>query len=781
VEKLPQDNPASANVSQDNVNTTQAASTNFVDNGTVIETNTRSIDTKVYGPAPYDSNEIADFLAKPVRVNGGELLTSDTVNQVKFTTSISSLLNSNQIWYRKIAGYNLIRATCNVKLVVNANPFQQGRLILNFIPGWRHLNTGEQAAYNVNLGQVTTSPNIELDMQDTSVEFSIPYISPFSYFDRIQDLYDWGTIWLRIISPLQTGSSGSTSCEYAIFVHWTDVELAAPIFGPEMNASGSRKTVAKLLHSREANKANSKGFIESASDKVMGVANLLSGYGVPGASLVSAAADAAGSIASIFGWSKPVNSEIPKYVIAHPMRGTNIYDSSNNADSMGMSNSPLVPPNFQLFGSTMDEMSWDFLKAVPAYLTSFNFSTSNVYNDLLYSLGTAPGTMLQAGTKTVLTSTVTYGTGSPAFWLAQLFGKYRGGIKVTFKFVKTAYHSGRIAITYVPNSSAGVSFDQSVYVLREIVDLRTSSEISLVLPYVRAENYLPINTASGLLQVRVLNELRTPETASQDIKCLVYVSGAPDFELACPTPRAGIRHFTPEMDSSVPKNMVEKGIGDSVIQIASMDHNTLSIGDPFVSIKQLLNCSRRVYSGSGTVSSQTGVVAPFALAVSRYTTSGTAFADPDSLNLDYLALLSNGYSFFRGGIRITRTFNAGTVGGYVGVLPLTSSFAQSSLAASSISTTTVGTGVSTVYTLNQINIYTERALDINVPFWNNTPISYVRYQSTTSAYPTDVSYPDSRLFYSLTNATTEIYRSGMDDYCLGYFRGFMPIVLGVVP
>lgn len=778
-EELPVDNPAANSISQGDINTTQAASTNFVDNAAVVDAQTRPVKDKLYGPTPYDSNAIADFLAKPVRIAGGELLTTDTTNLVKYTTSISNLLNAYQIWYRKIAGYNLIRATFNVKIVINANPFQQGRVVLNFIPGWRHLDSFEQGAFNLTLGQVTTSPNVELDIQSTSAEFSIPYISPYSYFDRTENVYDWGTIWLRVMEPLATGSGGATSCEYAIFGHWTDVELAGPIFGPEMSSQGPRKTVKKVL-SRESTKSSAKGWVESAADKAYRLGGILEEFGVPGSSLFSAAADAVGAVANIFGWSKPLNLSMPMYTVNNPVRGLNVYDTANNAESFGLSIAPLVEPSTAVFGAAKDEMNFEYLKAIPAYTDRFVFSTSNVYGDLLYSKQIAPRDLLVSSTKTVGTATLQYRTGAPAFWMSHHFSKYRGGVKMTIKFVKTQYHSGRISISFLPIPSGSVTFDESVYVLREIVDLRVSSEITLVLPWIKPQNYLDPSRAMGVLQIRVLNELRAPETASQSIASLVYFSGADDFELACPT-ASSTRVFTPQMDNSAPTTLVHKGIGDSEVGKIDYHENILSVSDPFISLKQLFNCSRRIWSASANLTNQSGVIAPFGLGLSRFTVDTGQYTEPNSFILDYLQLFSHGFAFFRGGVRITRTFNAGTVGGIAGVYSIPGTTVADTLAGAGVSVGTSANLIGTRYNYNTLAVSTTRGLDANIPFWNTTPISYVRYSALGSTdYPALDYYPDMRLYFSLTNATTEVFRSGMDDYAVGYFRGFMPLAINLV-
>lgn len=779
VAKLSTEAPASSQAQNSDLNTTTAASTSFLDHSVVHHNEARPMRERLIGPSPYDSNTISDFLAKPVRVANGNLSFTDTVNTVKFTSSIAALLNANSVWKLKIAGYNLIRATCNIKVVVNATPFQQGRVLLNFIPMYSSLTAGEQAALNVGFGQITTSPNVELDIQETSCEMSIPYISPYTYYDRREGQVDWGTFWFRVLYPLQAGSAGTGVCDYSIFVHWTDVELAAPRFGPEMAKPAPRRTVKKVLH-RESDNASSSGWISSAASKISDLSSTIAGFGVPGAAIISSAASAASTIANLFGWSKPINTTVPHQVISNPLRGINVYDNANNAESFGFGISPVLEPSYAMFGAQVDEMSWEYLKSIPAYLATFKFKNSDVIDAQIYELQLLPKNLLQTFTKTVGANTCTYGVGSPAFWLANLFDKYRGGIDVTFKFVKTPFATGRLVITYVPDSSLGVTFDQSVYVLREIIDLQSTSEITLTLPYIKGQNYLPTETSMGVLRVHVLNEYKAPDAAPTEAGVLVYVSGAKDFELAT---LSGVqtRVFTPEMDMTNAPTSVNKGIGDSVQQDIDYKENLLSINDPFVSLKQLFACSRRVFSIDTSIfTSANYVCSPFANGLSRYTTAGINFQESSAFTMDFIQMLSHGYAFFRGGVRITRS-STGPASGIYGAIVSSSASIAGGLGTYGIAIGNTASDWTKQYLLNELEIIPDRGIDANVPFWNSTPIAPVRYITNVSAvYPGTEIYPPLRLYVGeAAGISGRIYRSGMDDYAVGYFRGFMPLVVSL--
>jgi hypothetical protein len=96
--------------------------------------------------------------------------------------------------------------------------------------------------------------------------------------------------------------------------------------------------------------------------------------------------------------------------------------------------------------------------------------------------------------------------------LAEKFFCYRGGIKLIFKPVKTAFHAGRIQMVFTPLSTGVPVVSDTVqdsYAMRHIVDIDTSDNLELVLPYMMPSRYISIDEDLGTLEVRVRSRPRT--------------------------------------------------------------------------------------------------------------------------------------------------------------------------------------------------------------------------------------------------------------------------------
>lgn len=814
--------PSESVRSSDLMHVNGPSSTTFQDDGAAVMSATRStIGLGDLGPIPFDRNEIADFMAKPVLVANGTMSTTDSSNTTLFTGSIANMLFSQQIWYRKLAGYNLVRATAHVKVVVNANPFQQGRMILTFIPCYEHLNSTEKAARNVTLAQITTQPNMELDIADSTMEMAIPYVTPTYYYNRTLGIYDWGSIFLKVLSPLKTGSGGQLASTYSVFLYFTDVELAAPRYGPESSKTITKKKVRNygILQKEEETQART-GVVSTTLSAISNFADkakdlpLVGGY----AGILSGVASTASDVASFFGWSKPLNVQDLQPMVQRPFKFLHHSTGSSDSTVLGLSNAVTVEPVADFAGSKVDEMSISFLKAIPAYVGSHSWSVSNVHGDLLINQEISPVLLLDSSTKFVAGRLTSYRTGVPMFMLAQLFDLYRGGIELTLKFVKTDFHNGRLSISFTPNSDI-LTFAQSVYVLREIIDLRTAKEITFKIPYLPGRNYLSTgfgqtistggnsDTKLGTLAVRVLDPLRAPETVSQTLEILMYAKPAEDFELAVPigskalpfSPEAALemkpfsrkrRHwvvsdYSPEsgLSSVVNTTLQSKALGDSSIPEMSLDYNRVSIGDPITSIKQMLTASRRVYMtvspGSSTLN-----VNPSGCVLSSVDGGTGQIAGPgSSLWGDYINFLTTAYAFCRGGYRFT---NAAVVTSNTRayLLPETTDTVA-------IDSTLPATVDSSTYSLIDVDIHcgpiaayrtsNTCGVDFSSPHYGRTHIRLNRFQSGANPFirPAGAQLPDSyayRIGMSGMNAVDKYWtRSGTDDFCVGYFIGFMPM------
>lgn len=765
---------------------------------TTFHENATTVNNEVRDVMPYsetlaqlvDNNDVTDFLGRPQIVATGDWTTSDVANSILSSNSVATLLESTQIWYRKIAGYRMIRGKAHLRLAINANPFQQGRLLLHFLPCARDFPANSLiAAKNYNLCQKTQQPSIELDAQETSCELTVPYVAPTMFYDRVNQEFDWGTYYVSVLSPLQVGASGQNNVEWTLFMFFTEVELSGPIFGPESSSANAR------LQS-EKKKIVRTGEISSLLDKVSRASNIFDDVPVIG-SVAKTLATYTGKFSdalSIFGWSKPNSDQTASIMTLNPTRNFMNCDGENYGDVFALNHSGSLPICSGFAGTDVDEMSFAYLKKIKAYFTAFTWTNSAVRDVSLYQLKVGPKNIFQQGTIVSGPVTRVIRSAPPFAWLSRMFRYYRGGIKLTFKLIKTPFHSGRLLITF-STRDATLTNSQSTYVLREIVDVRSTNEFTMVIPYIRATNYIETDTSDfdgdeystlGTVTVRVLNELRNPETVAGSVEVLVYASAADDYELAYPQNYPQIT-YTPQSNINGDFKMEDKPIGNSSHESSDIVNNNMTIADPFTSIKQLTNTYRKLFINAGTPSGTSFSIYPFGM------NTHVGYANTSSFSNmlgDYISELSQGFVLSRGSVRIALPKGSGD---YIVssslvnynrkvTTPLYTSTAEAYLNSFAPSMgALIGNAAFGRMAFSRNNQW---GYEVTVPHFGQTPS---RLNYIGDAIPDQVDVNSCNLHIQYTppagvlpdqfRPPADIYRSGGDDFCLGYFIGFSPYLV----
>lgn len=752
----------------------------FMDNGLASNAQTTTPQT------------IKSFLAKPFPVQQGVLSSSDNSSTFSAFDPIAGVL-SNPIYKNKIDGHLAFRATTLVRLQVNAERFQQGRYILAFLP----FNTSTYTAgsffqkmHTVSKTTVTQLPHIEIDLAcDTEAVLEIPYVSPASHYSILDSRFSVGTVFLYPYIPLTTGSSGSTSCEYTIWVSYKDVDLA----GPTVHQSNFQFQMAKSQSTRrgalateiEAGSAGA-GPITNTLYQVSRAADVLSEIPLISAftGTVSWASDIFARAASVFGWSNPIDlSHVGRMV-------QTIFPFANNADAVDESmpislfSKNLVEPYSGFAGTDIDEMSIDFVKTIPAYIDTFNFTTSSTANSILYSKSLSPGIMYNTGNDGVNN----YYVHTPVSFTANLFQYYRGSIKLTFKCAKTEFHSGRLLLAYAPytvTAPSAPSLADTTYLHREIIDLRMGNEFSFVLPYASVVPYRDVESpfaAYGTCWLYVLNELVAPATVSSTVTFVVEVSAASDMEFAYPRPHT-MENYAPaviqsnfvfQMDSSMPNScsIIDKNVGSSSLQDDGLSSSRLCVGEKIMSFLSLLKKSD-TYSIASPINTNSLYLAPFASTVVTSTSTGDSG--------DNYSLFSALYGLSRGGVRIripmdpALNFNNNVTTYlfsnpyFVGNSPI---FAGTTLY-----------GFVTAHALKILQSVNFRSgAEVQVPQYLNFP---VRVNTSATSYGAS-NYPFSLptsvrnfLYFSVSGASpgfsqSTFERQASDDFQFGYFISTVP-------
>lgn len=758
---------------------------------------------------PIRDQAISDFLSKPVMLNQTEWTTSMIANtQITDHLTGSALATTGpEVWAEKIKGFGLIRGTAVYRVLINPTPFQQGRLLLAFVPG---SSANETAPTRLLCrGTATQLPSVQLDCRDGAAELRVPYISPTDWMSTFDALFGHGLFSLRVMSPLATGASGETTVSVTTFLHFEDIELAAPMF-PQSGLASSGKSARKIKN-RPSGKAISKdeaskmvsqpisqslSLVSKAADTLSGIP-VISQFAGPVAWFTRAASQAA----SAFGWSKPeldaAHSIVTKRVVPFMPNAT----GASSAISMSMLHDSAIHLMDDFAGTEHDEMSFSYIKSRESYITSFSMTIDNAPNTTLFSFAVAPSAC-QETFSIVHTTTNTYAAYAPFAFLSRYFTFWRGTVRLKFVFIKTDFHSGRLLITFTPNvtnSPVYPNISESSYSLREIVDIRGRSEITLDLPFLQEAKWIGQSSASGYLRVSVLNELKAPETCATGINVLVFASAGEDFEYAAVDRSSDLDNnavFFPQMDESA-LPLVSEVIGGYTKPNQSMEPTTLTIGEQFTSVRLLLSryCpllgNALITNGAGNISS----IYPWQMQLCGTKTTDNTVIYP-TYGFDPLSEISSGYALFRGSIKMLLHNVNGTQ-------PISAVVTSQDVNSGTFST--VNTTANTVFgafqlystrNWNDVISYGPVAVsdsyngmhEFKIPYYCKTHSSWVAnratrlgsntYSSTPAA--TWLDKPVTMLQYvseGTANAQTHFYRSIGEDFQLGYFVGFAPVRL----
>ncbi|UXD79992.1 putative capsid protein [Linepithema humile picorna-like virus 2] len=450
----------------------------------------------------------------------------------------------------KLDGFTSFKATCVLKLQINAQPFQAGRLLMAAAPMPQLLGNRKNFIFS-NVSNAQNVNHVQMDIaKQTEVELRIPFYSPFNSFDLIRGIYDWAEVQILVYSPLNAIDTKCMQC--LLWAHFEDVEMGSPTSGKV----ATQQSNPELLRKKE-----SKGIATGTLAK-LGTTALNKGL-----ELLRPATRIGDYAGELLGWTKPILSKPSMIVMSRTTESFQNVDGVDQSLVLGLSAGNAVDSYKTLMGTKADETSFDYLKRVPQFIAAFRYSSKsdvcgNGEANRLWDCAVSPSTYVPAcyycrpagdGSKGYLEvyplkwkqpTTLNYITAPFVYWT--------GSMVYTFRFVKTDYHSGRVEISYHPFVTS-VDESRMEYVYKTIIDLRENAEVSITVPFIspqpwkRVSTYLdPVNTkppdpgrtpdvVPGILYVRALTPLLCANTIiASDIEVLVEARAGDDFEVQCP-------------------------------------------------------------------------------------------------------------------------------------------------------------------------------------------------------------------------------------------------------
>jgi len=744
--------------------------------------------------------DIKEFLMKPLVVQSGNLTLTDTSTTFALLEVLSCHANTT-VALCKVNGFLGLKATHVFRLQINANRFQQGRYIMFWLPFGGGGNSGgtatsERTLRRTNLTAITQLPHVEIDINtNTEAILEVPYVSVFPYWSLKASTgfnHCLGWVGLCPYIPVAT-NGGSTTVPYTIYSHLKDVDLVAPTV-PQMSFKRVQSTtqqIGRVLSGDptevEQNQLSSGGPISGAmnnvkkiADSAMAIFPSLSAIAAP----VSWFANIAGGIASVFGWSNPIElSEVTRCV-------QTIQPWANNCDmpdaSMPISlfarNHVEILPGFA--GNDIDEMAIDYVKMIPAYYQDFIQTTGNASGALLIGL---PFNLSDFYTSFVDTGPHTIFVNTPVGFVAKLFQLWRGSIVFRFKIVKTEFHSGRIEVVFYPQEPSGAngtapgtsSATDRAFLHREIIDLREGNEFELQIPYTSIVPWRQLQDTIGYIQVYVVNPLIAPATVPNSIRYIVEVSGGEDLMFAVPRKHSmqPIVVTAPQMGKVFRKTangIVSDTIGNSSLKNHSYLEARATIGEQVLSLSQLLKHQDKWFTATTSGGFPNIACDPFSIAFA-YNNAGTIVNPPTGELSDNFALIASCYCFNRGGMRI-RTAPAASLTATMAPVITSMAYSINGTADYTGFGTTTTPDTSKTLLLYQNEVYRGGA-EIQVPQYSqvHSRIAYaMRYYSdgtVAKIHPTISNVGPTLNITTETVGQVYVNRQVSDDFQMGFWLG----------
>jgi hypothetical protein len=787
------------------------ATTQFVSDSNVVSaTKSMAVDIDpsfINSSTDLLSQDIKDFLSKPVILASGNFTTTDTYSTFPEFISPNDILGANNsMMADKLKGYYGFRATTVLRLVVNATRFQQCRYNVQFVPTGGAVtgatgNSRERVkAVTSTLVQRIQLPHVELDLGcDTEAVLKYKFNSAFGFFPMTSftsatSAFAFGIFKIYPYSALQA-VVGSTTCGYTLWGSFEDIELISAA----VPQSGRFVTNVRRKNETDVEQQSSgMGPVSSALMRVKGAADvftrvpLLSSY----ASMTSWYSEILAGAASAFGWSKPVNLEYSGRVTQNYLPYAANADGPDESFPLSYSYKNQVGKAQGFSGTDIDEMDFSFLCTIPVYNSKTNWAATDTSGTQLLNIPVRPLGLLVTRTVTA----VGISDVGPYQLIANLFEQWRGSMVYKFKLVKTEFHSGRLAVSFSPvdpatNTAIIPTLAQTAFLHRQVVDIRECNEFTFVVPFISTSPYKLSTQIIGSLLVHVIDPLVAPDTVTQSVGIILEHCMGADAEFAVPKKNNISYAFGINPQSNDPFSNSETNvcanyrgnIGSSLVPPDECSNSLFCVGERISSLRTLFKLPCPFVNASGEVAALYLNVIPYNLPIAFITTT-PSWSNPRWIP-DMYTLVSTLYLYVRGGVRL-KYIDSGAVTAvepyvaYLGTGLSGAGFISNGVEFAALD----GSGVNVNYSRNGLpSVYWRAGYsgEIQVPAYGRYHSRLVSDMFTNNAsgisYNVSATATGPEIYVSKTSvpavaALTGMVRSASDDANCGVFLAVPPCI-----
>lgn len=502
-----------------------------------------------------DSNDatLENFFSRPLKVWEASWATSTTLG---FDINPWELYFENPRVANRLSNFNLMRAKLHVKVVINGNGFQYGRVLVSYLP-YDVFDTlsSNTAIIREDLVQASQQPRLFLDPTTSQGgEMILPFFNHHNYCSiPLTQWEELGQLYFRSLNSLKHANGASDLATISVFVWAEDVEMSV-LTSVEQDNIGPQS-------GKEVDEVNQKGIVSGPATAIAKVAGAMTAvpYIGPFAQATSMAATTTAAIAKMFGYCRPPVTKNPEPYKPYANSSLALTNTGDGPAKMTIDDKQelTIDPRVAGLGG-VDPMNIKEIAKRESYLTTFSWPIGTSAEVLLWNARIDPVTWAEyVGTDTSFHF--------PACAMAAMPFKYwTGTMRFRFQIVCSAFHKGRLKIVYDPNYFATNEYNTNYLSVVDIADntdftieVANGQDHTLLTHAIPGEDSVTtmysttpyttypgtLSRGNGVIGVYVVNELTTPNsTVNNDIEVNVFVSMGDDFEVFVPDDH--FQHFT---------------------------------------------------------------------------------------------------------------------------------------------------------------------------------------------------------------------------------------------
>lgn len=616
-------------------------------------------------------HSVTDFLKRPMLLKTFSWPNTSTPGTDLVRLRLPENLFSQPAFREKMAGFTYFRADSVLRVQCCSQPFQQGRMIVYFLPNYENFVNFIPQQYH--LTSITGCPHVDLDLsQSQTMELRIPFVAPMTHLNLVTKEWNLGDVRCVVYGQL---AGGDAEIECTVWGHFENVEITVPtglnLYTPNpamdfdaVTTIGVTRAQIDLGLEKAAGSEKPISAVAKTIADIAGVAAMIPGLATIAAP-VAAVAGVVGNTAESFGYSKVTSEAAIVPTTPSIARYGNNFNGVDMSKKLGLDATNSIGQD-PIFGSGVDELSLAYVAGNFNYYRAFPFTKTQPAGTVLWKSQVSPvGEIQDDQTKYPNEYYLTH-----LAFVSRMFAFWRGSIKYKFRFVKTKFHAGRLRVLFVPGGLPASTVDiNKCY--SEVIDLKDKSEFDFTVPFVynrpwvRLESNQKTPPAIGTVVVLVVNELRTPSTLVSDtISVIVEKAGGEDIEFALP---GHIEGFPLVADTGAPPTKAttraqmwdpstrdedQINLGDSKELFSTTSRLTpkiplATVGEQVVSFRQLLKRFQGIARLDLTGAQNACNLNPWAVVGLGDTKTPQAFP-----NVDYFSYLMTIYAFMRGSVRI---------------------------------------------------------------------------------------------------------------------------------